>query len=209
MTETVVDTRTAMVIRKIFADEELYRIELERVFGTCWLVLGHESKLPNRGDYFTNYMGEDGVIVCRDQNGKIDGVCLAAGGMRETERTHKIFDDPAQEVRAYVERGCFFPVNTLITLREDVVDQYPELPRRLYEAWVAAERVYRDEMNGGGEPDHMGLSVADLQQMGIFPTEYGFDANRKNIHMMIQYCYEQGLIPTLYEPEDLFHESAR
>ncbi|HEY7061141.1 MAG TPA: SRPBCC family protein [Chloroflexota bacterium] len=60
-----------MVSRAIFADEAIYRLELERVFGRCWLFLGHESLLPAPGDYVTNYMGEDAMIVCRDPAGRL------------------------------------------------------------------------------------------------------------------------------------------
>lgn len=71
MDANLVDTRTGMVSRKIFSDEEVYRLELERIFGRCWLVLGHDSIIPNPGDYLINFMGEDSVIVCRDPRGRV------------------------------------------------------------------------------------------------------------------------------------------
>ncbi|CDO35244.1 Rieske 2Fe-2S domain-containing protein [Novosphingobium sp. KN65.2] len=61
-----------LVSRKIFADEEIYRMELKQIFGRSWLFLGHESQLPNPGDYITNSMGEDPVIVVRARNGQIN-----------------------------------------------------------------------------------------------------------------------------------------
>jgi len=42
---------------------------------------------------------------------------------------------------------------------------------------------------------------------GFNPAEHGPEPNRRAIRMMIQYCYEQGLIRTLYKPEELFAES--
>ena len=64
------DLETGLASNLIYSDEELYQQERERVFKRCWLFVGHDSMLPNPGDYVTNYMGEDAVIVCRDTAGK-------------------------------------------------------------------------------------------------------------------------------------------
>src|SRR5713226_1147341 len=71
MSSKLVDTETGLVSRAIFSDEEIYRHELERIFGRCWLFLGHETMIPKVGDYLTNYMGEDSIIIARDLQGKV------------------------------------------------------------------------------------------------------------------------------------------
>lgn len=60
-----------LISRRIFFNPEIYREELEKVYAKVWLYMGHESQIPEPGDYFTNYMGEDPVIVWRDSKGKI------------------------------------------------------------------------------------------------------------------------------------------
>jgi phenylpropionate dioxygenase-like ring-hydroxylating dioxygenase large terminal subunit len=66
------DPREGVLGREIFVDESIYRTELGRIFARAWLFVGHESQLPNPGDFFLSRTGEDSVIVSRDLNGKVN-----------------------------------------------------------------------------------------------------------------------------------------
>ena len=68
----LVDHENGVVSRKMFADPDIYQVELEQVFARCWLYLGHESQLPNPGDYINVFMGEEPVLVVRGPKGKIN-----------------------------------------------------------------------------------------------------------------------------------------
>jgi len=59
------------VSRRLFFDPDLYEIEKHRVFGRSWLMVGHESQIPEPGDFFLSFMGEESVIVVRDNERKI------------------------------------------------------------------------------------------------------------------------------------------
>jgi nitrite reductase/ring-hydroxylating ferredoxin subunit len=55
----------------IFGDEEIYRLELERIFARAWVYLGHESEIAARGDYVVRRIGEDPFILVRGEDGVV------------------------------------------------------------------------------------------------------------------------------------------
>ena len=48
-----------------------YQTELTNIIFKSWLYAGHVSELQRNGDYFLFDIGEDSVIVCRDNKGQI------------------------------------------------------------------------------------------------------------------------------------------
>jgi PAH dioxygenase large subunit len=69
--ETIVRPREGLISRRIFADPEVYGMEIERIFGRGWFFLGHESEIPNPGDLVSRYCGIDPTILVRDDDGVV------------------------------------------------------------------------------------------------------------------------------------------
>jgi phenylpropionate dioxygenase-like ring-hydroxylating dioxygenase large terminal subunit len=59
------------VHRAVYTDRELFDLEMDRLFGRAWLVLGHESQVRQPGDFFTTRMGREAVIVVRPADGSL------------------------------------------------------------------------------------------------------------------------------------------
>ena len=68
---SLVDTDSGLISRRLFIEDEIYQDELERIFARCWLCLCHETQIPKPGDFITTYMGEDSVLVMRDTSGRV------------------------------------------------------------------------------------------------------------------------------------------
>jgi phenylpropionate dioxygenase-like ring-hydroxylating dioxygenase large terminal subunit len=72
------------VHRSVYADPAIFDLEMERIFGRAWLVLGHESQVKSPGDYFTTRMGREPVIVIKKENkdvGVLINRCAHRGSM--------------------------------------------------------------------------------------------------------------------------------
>ena len=65
------DSEKGLLDRRVFADEDLYALEMKNIFARAWNFMCHESQIPNVGDYFINYIGEDQVIIVRDKQGEV------------------------------------------------------------------------------------------------------------------------------------------
>ena len=82
------------VHRSVYADPAIFELEMERLWGRAWLVLGHESQVKAPGDYFTTRMGREPVIVIKTENDiKVlinrcahRGTMVCAEGRGNTER---------------------------------------------------------------------------------------------------------------------------
>jgi phenylpropionate dioxygenase-like ring-hydroxylating dioxygenase large terminal subunit len=66
----VIDPAIGKIDRRIFSEQRVYADEMEKIFGRAWLMIGHESLVPAKDDFFHTYMGEDPVILTRDGEGR-------------------------------------------------------------------------------------------------------------------------------------------
>ena len=66
----LIDLDRGLVGREIYVNEDIYKQELEQIFARAWLFIGHESQVPNPGDFVVSRMGEEEVILVRDRRDK-------------------------------------------------------------------------------------------------------------------------------------------
>src|SRR5258708_23725375 len=66
--ELVQETR---VHRRIYLEQQIFDLEMERVFESNWVFVGHQDEIGAVGDYKTVTIGTQPAIMSRDENGDI------------------------------------------------------------------------------------------------------------------------------------------
>lgn len=59
------------VHRDLYIDEELFALEQEHFFANTWNYVGHDSQVPNPGDYLRNEIAGQPLIVVRHQDDSV------------------------------------------------------------------------------------------------------------------------------------------
>jgi benzoate/toluate 1,2-dioxygenase alpha subunit len=63
--------REQEVHRDVYVSEEVFQLEMEHMFPNSWVYVGHDSQVPNAGDYFGTTIGTQPVLLVRHTDGKV------------------------------------------------------------------------------------------------------------------------------------------
>ena len=88
--------RVFQVNRMAMTSQDIFAREQRRIFDRCWLYLGHESEIPQSGDFRTRTLVGRPLIFCRGEDGKARALinsCPHRGAMvcREKQGNAKAF----------------------------------------------------------------------------------------------------------------------
>ncbi|PDH42633.1 MAG: hypothetical protein CND83_01305 [Rhodothermaeota bacterium MED-G19] len=65
-----------------YVNKEIFELDLETFFYNQWVFVGHASRITNKGDYFLFSIGNESIIIIRENNEKINcffNVCRHRG----------------------------------------------------------------------------------------------------------------------------------
>jgi len=81
--------------RRFYTDPDFYRKELDRFYFARWICAGRADQIPSAGDFFTRVVGDESIIVTRDESGAIHAlfnVCRHRGTRICTEAAGRFAD---------------------------------------------------------------------------------------------------------------------
>ena len=59
------------VHRSLYLDRSIFELEMQRLFRRGWVYVGHESQVPNAGDFFASTIGTQPVLMVRHSDEKV------------------------------------------------------------------------------------------------------------------------------------------
>ena len=63
--------REDRVHRNVYTDPAIFEIEMERIFARTWMYVGHDSQVPNPGDFYCTEIARQPVVMVRHTDGEI------------------------------------------------------------------------------------------------------------------------------------------
>jgi 4,5-dihydroxyphthalate decarboxylase len=110
-----------------------------------------------------------------------------------------------------LRRDGLYPINHLIVVSDELLDEYAGLATALFEAFAEAKAPYVRRLRHGEIADLTDADRAYAQVIDILgdPLPYGVEPNRAMIETLIRHATSQGIVATSVEPEEIFAEETR
>lgn len=77
---------------ELYTSDTVYRDELDRIFYSDWVYVGHESEIPDAGSYITRMIGQRSVILTRTRDNQfrvLTNRCTHRGNLLATKERGK------------------------------------------------------------------------------------------------------------------------
>jgi 4,5-dihydroxyphthalate decarboxylase len=148
-------------------------------------------------------------------DGDVDAVFHAAEptAFREGHpKVARLFADARQTERVYFSKTGIFPIMHAVAIRNATIEQYPWLPKILFEAYSDAKQlVYQYMKQAAWYKTSLPWVAQEVEEtielMGENYWPYGIEPNRKALAALLQYSHEQGLAKRKLRVDELFHPS--
>jgi 4,5-dihydroxyphthalate decarboxylase len=131
------------------------------------------------------------------------------GGQKPAEHYPELIANAAQVEADWFTRTGIYPIHGSVVVKTDVLEKYPHVAKSLYDAFVAAKKIYMDRLQSG-----QGDAADDKKYRGLMPIvgdplPYGMKKNSASIDAMLKYGLQQGLIPRPLPLNEAFVDPAR
>ncbi|MCH4815827.1 MAG: ABC transporter substrate-binding protein [Saccharolobus sp.] len=146
-------------------------------------------------------------------NGEIDALysALVPSSFKTfPDKVTRLFKNYRELEIEYYKKTKIFPIMHVIVIRRDVYEENRWIAKSIYKAFEESKNVAFEKFTIATGTLHYSLPwlfdhyEETVKIMGEDYWPYGLKKNYYTIETFIRYMYEQGIIPTLVKPEELF-----
>jgi 4,5-dihydroxyphthalate decarboxylase len=124
----------------------------------------------------------------------------------------RLFPDVKAAEQSYYKNTGVFPIMHAVAIRKDAIAKDPSLPKAVFDMYSKAKKIAYDRLESTTSLKVTLPWVADefeatQKLMGDNFWRYGFEANRKELELVMRYVHEQRLTKRQIAIEELFHPS--
>jgi 4,5-dihydroxyphthalate decarboxylase len=116
----------------------------------------------------------------------------------------EMFPDTLAAERDWYYRTGIYPVHGLIVVKDELLAAHPWLAKSLFDAFVKSKELWLEQLKYGIANSDTDRHYQAMSEIVGDPLPLGIEPNRPAIEALIQYSYQQGLLPKHYSINELF-----
>jgi 4,5-dihydroxyphthalate decarboxylase len=126
------------------------------------------------------------------------------GGQTAAQDYPELIPNVSQAEAAWYRQTGIYPIHGLITVKTEVLKNYPLVARSLYDAFVEAKKPYITHLKGTEGDSADEKKYRGLMPLVGDPLPYGLKENMPSIEAMLMYGLQQKLIPRRMTLDEVF-----
>ncbi|MGW5170356.1 ABC transporter substrate-binding protein [Streptomyces nodosus] len=184
--------------------QEEYGVDLDKI---TWVLSGDEHVAAYRPPANVVPMDPGGSLEDRVLGGDLAAVI---GPRPASPALAPLIPDPEEAGFTALRERALYPINHLIVVRDELLEEQPELAALVFDAFARAKQLYVDRLRGGaiGSPTATDLMYRRvLEVTGADPLPYGMEPNRTVLEELMRHAVDQRILQRPVRLEELFAES--
>jgi len=122
--------------------------------------------------------------------GEVDAVIYGAD-LPDDPRLKTVIENPQEEAKTWFQKHGCVPINHMVVVTEKLAKEHPEAVKAFYELL------------------RKGKTATMPSGDAIETTPFGFEATRPALELIIQYAYQQKIIPKRYSVDEIYADAHR
>lgn len=180
-----------------------------------WVSNGKKEEIKPRDGSVIHWLEKDKkdtreVVEAALVEGRLDALGspqTPISFIKGDRRIKRLFENYREVELSYFKKTRIFPIMHILVARKTVIEEHPDLPRKLFELFVRSKRLAQEKLKKDSSLSIVWKNPYIKEEENLFqgdPWAYGLENNVHIIDKFLCYCHDQGVSARRMSPRDLF-----